>query len=175
MVHVDDKFISNLGAAALLDARMDHVESVENSAGREAVEEFWEKAVESKCEGLMIKVQWNRFPSSSQIMFLITNVGQLLDNTQVGSDVDAGTGVNSPLADLDEDADEFAKARRQGDFNGPQSKSRKKPLPATYEPGTLPVPPAVTKVETMVLVFSELKHSHRQADLRLAQTQERLC
>lgn len=36
---------------------MDHVKSVENSAGREAVEEFWEKAVESKCEGLMIKVR----------------------------------------------------------------------------------------------------------------------
>jgi len=55
--HVDDDLISNLGAAALLHAKMDHVESVENSAGREAVEEFWEKAVESKCEGLMIKVR----------------------------------------------------------------------------------------------------------------------
>jgi hypothetical protein len=54
---VDDNLTSNLGAAALLHARMDHVESVENSAGREAVEEFWEKAVESKCEGLMIKVR----------------------------------------------------------------------------------------------------------------------
>jgi len=57
VVHVDDDLISNLGAAALLHAKMDHVESVENSAGREAVEEFWEKAVESKCEGLMIKVR----------------------------------------------------------------------------------------------------------------------
>jgi DNA ligase-1 len=51
---------SDLGAAALLHARMAHVESVENSAGREAVEEFWERAVESKCEGLMIKA---RLPS----------------------------------------------------------------------------------------------------------------
>jgi ATP-dependent DNA ligase len=56
-MHVNDHPISNLGAAALLHARMDHVESVENSAGRETVEEFWEKAVESKCEGLMIKVK----------------------------------------------------------------------------------------------------------------------
>ena len=55
--HADDQSTSNLGAAARLHARMGHVESVENAAGREAVEEFWEKAVESKCEGLMIKVR----------------------------------------------------------------------------------------------------------------------
>lgn len=66
-MHVDDDLKSNLGAAALLHARMDHVESVENSAGREAVEDFWEKAVESKCEGLMIKVRaWTRYPSFGQ-------------------------------------------------------------------------------------------------------------
>ncbi len=100
--------------------------------------------------------------------------GQLLDNTQVSGvsgGIDTGTEV-----DGNEDADELSptKARRQGDF-------RKKPLPATYEPGTLP-PPAVTEAEvyTGVLFFSEFTHSHiiftrRQADLRLAQTQERLC
>ena len=37
-------------------ARLDHVESVEADEGREVVEDFWEKAIESKCEGLMIKV-----------------------------------------------------------------------------------------------------------------------
>jgi hypothetical protein len=36
-------------------ATLDHVESVEADEGREVVEEFWEKAIESKCEGLMIK------------------------------------------------------------------------------------------------------------------------
>ncbi|KAG8834684.1 hypothetical protein FRC17_007769 [Serendipita sp. 399] len=37
-------------------ARLEFVESVESDQGREIVEEFWEKAVESKCEGLMIKL-----------------------------------------------------------------------------------------------------------------------
>ncbi|CAG8604030.1 3296_t:CDS:2, partial [Acaulospora colombiana] len=37
-------------------ATLDHVESVEADEGREVVEEFWEKAIESKCEGLMIKL-----------------------------------------------------------------------------------------------------------------------
>lgn len=43
-------------ATRVVQARLDHVESVEADQGREVVEEFWEKAVESKCEGLMIKV-----------------------------------------------------------------------------------------------------------------------
>jgi hypothetical protein len=37
-------------------ARFAHVESCESEAGREAIEIFWEKAVESRAEGLMIKV-----------------------------------------------------------------------------------------------------------------------
>ncbi|KAG8808636.1 hypothetical protein FRC18_004921, partial [Serendipita sp. 400] len=37
-------------------ARLELVESVESDQGREVVEEFWEKAIESKCEGLMIKL-----------------------------------------------------------------------------------------------------------------------
>lgn len=37
-------------------ARFDHVESVESDEGREAVEEFWQKAIEGRVEGLMIKV-----------------------------------------------------------------------------------------------------------------------
>lgn len=115
---------------------MDHVESVENSAGREAVEEFWEKAVESKCEGLMIKVRVRR-PSFGASPIILNLFWQLLDDTEVGGDVD--TGTDAPLADPCEDADEFAnpaKTRRKGDANGSYSKNRKKPLPATYEPGT---------------------------------------
>jgi DNA ligase-1 len=37
-------------------ARFDHVRSVESTDGREAVEEFWQEAVEGRAEGLMIKV-----------------------------------------------------------------------------------------------------------------------
>ncbi|CAE7072296.1 unnamed protein product [Rhizoctonia solani] len=37
-------------------SRLAHAESVESKDGREVVEEFWEKAVASQCEGLMIKL-----------------------------------------------------------------------------------------------------------------------
>ncbi|RPD59828.1 ATP-dependent DNA ligase [Lentinus tigrinus ALCF2SS1-6] len=37
-------------------ARFDHVKSVESEEGREVVEEFWQTAVNSSCEGLMIKL-----------------------------------------------------------------------------------------------------------------------
>ncbi|KAH7929889.1 ATP-dependent DNA ligase [Leucogyrophana mollusca] len=37
-------------------ARLDHVESCESEMGRDCIEEFWMKAVESRCEGLMIKL-----------------------------------------------------------------------------------------------------------------------
>lgn len=36
--------------------RLDHVESCESEAGKDAIEEFWQKAVESHTEGLMIKL-----------------------------------------------------------------------------------------------------------------------
>jgi DNA ligase 1 len=39
-------------------ARFDHVESVESEEGRDAVEEFWQRAVEGRVEGLMIKVNF---------------------------------------------------------------------------------------------------------------------
>ena len=39
-------------------ARFAHVESCESEDGREVVEEFWEKAITSRSEGLMIKVTW---------------------------------------------------------------------------------------------------------------------
>jgi len=38
--------------------RLDHVESCESEAGKDAIEEFWQKAIESRTEGLMIKVRW---------------------------------------------------------------------------------------------------------------------
>ncbi|KAG8213716.1 DNA ligase [Butyriboletus roseoflavus] len=37
-------------------ARFDHVNSCESEQGRECIEGFWQKAVESRCEGLMIKL-----------------------------------------------------------------------------------------------------------------------
>ncbi|EPQ58741.1 hypothetical protein GLOTRDRAFT_36485 [Gloeophyllum trabeum ATCC 11539] len=37
-------------------ARLDHVKSVDSEAGRDAVEEFWQEAVESRVEGLMVKL-----------------------------------------------------------------------------------------------------------------------
>ncbi|KAG1734705.1 ATP-dependent DNA ligase [Suillus paluster] len=36
--------------------RLDHVESCDSEAGRDAIEEFWQKAIESRSEGLMIKI-----------------------------------------------------------------------------------------------------------------------
>jgi ATP-dependent DNA ligase len=40
-----------------LPARLNHVRSVASADGREAVECFWQEAVESRSEGLMIKVK----------------------------------------------------------------------------------------------------------------------
>ncbi|KAH9978563.1 ATP-dependent DNA ligase [Lactifluus volemus] len=37
-------------------AKFDHVESCESEEGRKAIEEFWHRAVDSRCEGLMIKL-----------------------------------------------------------------------------------------------------------------------
>jgi hypothetical protein len=38
-------------------AKFDHVESCESEEGKEAIEGFWLRAVDSRCEGLMIKVR----------------------------------------------------------------------------------------------------------------------
>ncbi|RDB24765.1 DNA ligase 3 [Hypsizygus marmoreus] len=65
-------------------ARFDHVDSCWSEKGRDAVEQFWERAIGSRCEGLMIK---------------------LLDNEPT----------------------------TEGDKNK-TSKTRRKQLPATYEP-----------------------------------------
>ncbi|KAI0062904.1 ATP-dependent DNA ligase [Artomyces pyxidatus] len=64
-------------------ARFEHVESCHSEDGKETVEEFWLRAVDSRCEGLMIKL------------------------------LDHGVVVESSAS---------------------RDKSRKKPLPATYEP-----------------------------------------
>ncbi|KAH9949560.1 ATP-dependent DNA ligase [Amylocystis lapponica] len=64
-------------------ARFDHVRSCESEAGRDVVEEFWQLAVTSSCEGLMVK---------------------LLDSGEVSEE------------------------------SNPKEKTRRKPLPATYEP-----------------------------------------
>jgi len=37
-------------------ARFNHVESCKSEDGREGVEEFWSRAIESRCEGLMVKL-----------------------------------------------------------------------------------------------------------------------
>ncbi|KAI0032476.1 ATP-dependent DNA ligase [Vararia minispora EC-137] len=65
-------------------ARLRHVEYCESTEGKEATEEFWLKSVDSRCEGLMIK---------------------LLDNGEIAETVE-----------------------------GIEGKTKKKPLPATYEP-----------------------------------------
>lgn len=87
-------------------ARFDHVESVECSgsdADKEAVEEFWIRAVESRCEGLMIKVNdIHDYPDDRADR----RPTQVLDSGEIV------------------------------EVSGPRSeKTRRKPLPATYEPG----------------------------------------
>ncbi|OBZ68078.1 DNA ligase 3 [Grifola frondosa] len=66
-------------------ARFDHVRSCESADGREAIEEFWQMAVNSSSEGLMIKL------------------------------LDSGEILEEP--------------------NQKKDKPKRKPLPATYEPG----------------------------------------
>lgn len=82
-------------------ARFDHVESCESDQGVEGIAEFWERAVGSRCEGLMIKVHSMIQHESAHIY---SNL-QLLD-----------TGETTEVSE------------------GKKGKSRKKPLPATYEP-----------------------------------------
>lgn len=84
-------------------ARFDHVESCESEEGRDSVEEFWMKAVESRCEGLMIKVgYWSEavLPGSWFDFFKLLDSGEVLEVP-----------------------------------SGKKDSIRRKPLPATYEPG----------------------------------------
>lgn len=101
------------------------MDSVESADGREAIEEFWEKAVESKCEGLMIKAgdrKINLFPA-------VYGVPQLLDNTEVIAKDE------EDLIDGSEDPQLNWKALEG--VTAP--KTRRKALPATYEPGGRPL------------------------------------
>lgn len=85
-------------------ARFTHVESCESGDGKEAVEEFWQRAVESRSEGLMVKVSiftHDPMPDTDDL--------QLLDSGEIVDDIDNA-----------------------------RSKPRRKPLPATYEPGEAP-------------------------------------
>ena len=93
-------------------ARFDHVKSVESEQGREAVEEFWQTAVNSSTEGLMVKVcaQKRAVPSPCVVTTAddprTTRLAQLLDSGEV---------LEEP--------------------NQKKDKPRRKPLTATYEPG----------------------------------------
>jgi DNA ligase-1 len=71
--------------------------------GRDAIDEFWGEALESKCEGLMIKVR----PGLKSTLVKDDNMLQLLDHGEVA-----------------------------GQPSAVKEKTRRKPLPATYEPGT---------------------------------------
>ncbi|KIJ67942.1 hypothetical protein HYDPIDRAFT_25397 [Hydnomerulius pinastri MD-312] len=82
-------------------ARLAHVESCESEQGREWIEEFWQKAVDSRCEGLMIKVVFEQ----STFQCSHTSPLQLLDSGEIQEDILHQSG-----------------------------KTRKRPLPATYEP-----------------------------------------
>ncbi|KAG8959663.1 hypothetical protein FRC00_001389 [Tulasnella sp. 408] len=84
-------------------ARLDHVESCEGDDGREVVEEFFQRAVESKSEGLMIK---------------------LLDSGEVIEVVDEGDGDDVVMEDVSTSSPKKEKRKA----------TRRKPLPATYEP-----------------------------------------
>ncbi|KIO33510.1 hypothetical protein M407DRAFT_17761 [Tulasnella calospora MUT 4182] len=84
-------------------ARLDHVESCEGDDGREVVEEFFQRAVESKSEGLMIK---------------------LLDSGEVIEVVGYGDGDDVVMEDASTSSPKKDKKKS----------TRRKPLPATYEP-----------------------------------------
>ena len=93
-------------------ARFDHVKSVESESGREAVEEFWQEAVNSSCEGLMVKVC-----SLHSGLLLVPSVRVFLPLI---------AGHTLQLLDSGEILEEP---------NQRKDNPRRKPLPATYEPG----------------------------------------
>ena len=86
-------------------ARFDHVESYESEDGQDVVEEFWQTAVDSRCEGLMIKVRTS--PHRSARVLCRDTFAKLLDD---GKASDASGMLM-------------------------KDKSRQKPLLSTYEPG----------------------------------------
>lgn len=87
-------------------ARFDHVKSCESEDGRAAIEEFWQMAVDSAVEGLMIKVcVFGSYCPSHELIFNY-DLPQLLDTGDI---------LEEP--------------------NQAKDKPRRKRLPATYEPG----------------------------------------
>ncbi|CAE6415626.1 unnamed protein product [Rhizoctonia solani] len=54
-------------------SRLAHTESVESEDGREVVEEFWERAIASQCEGLMIKLE---LLDSGEVLEVVQTDGQ---------------------------------------------------------------------------------------------------
>ena len=58
-------------------ARLDHVVNCDSEQGRGAIEAFWERALDSRCEGLMVKV-CESFTESKKTKILTDS--QLLDN-----------------------------------------------------------------------------------------------
>jgi DNA ligase 1 len=101
-------------------ATLDHVESIDAEQGRDAVQEFWERAVESKCEGLMIKV------CRSILKLMGLTMKQLLDDAVVM------VGDSDELGNDDAMEFETTPLRQTGSNI---KKPRRKALPATYEPG----------------------------------------
>lgn len=107
-------------------ARLAHVASIDSDGpgGREEIESFWETAVESQCEGLMVKVRpFFRVHRMSGRVLLLTLPIQLLDSGEIIEPVDTATATATPLTSAPPSPSKSP------------SKSRKKPLPATYEPG----------------------------------------
>ena len=55
--HFDPNIFDHFGSA-----RFSHVESIESETGRDRIQEFWQRSVESQAEGLMIKVSAPGYP-----------------------------------------------------------------------------------------------------------------
>lgn len=108
-------------------ARLKHVTSLDSDCprGRDEVETFWEVAVDSQCEGLMIKV--NRQFGACKYPLISVSL-QLLDSGDV-------VEVVEPMTDS----------------SPKKPQTRKKSLPATYEPGQ----------------YKLILHIHRAADPHL--------
>lgn len=67
-------------------AKFDHVESRESEGGRKVIEEFWFRAVDSRCEGLMIKVRRIIFQSADLLENLLKASGPRRNSGKYGSE-----------------------------------------------------------------------------------------
>jgi hypothetical protein len=122
------RFIPRIMPPSLGGARLRHVESVDSdtTGERDDVQTFWEHAVESQCEGLMVKVR-GVFTTLSLVYMTCAMADrpalvQLLDSGEI----------------LEEEGEEEEDGGNNGSTSSPKKskrKTRRKPLPATYEPG----------------------------------------